>query len=207
MEHWGGGGGGGGMKRQSRAPLARVRGVRGGKPAGAGRLTSAECGEDVDERRVRRQDRVEGDLALRVGAEVDRPRGRDAHEVRAEPFEQGAGALVLDDVSYALVDSWGRVGVRRASWRSGHAEVRQGHQGMPATNFIICTALAVFLFFFISSFECSNFWEYVLKGVFLKSANFTMLQAFDICPLFNAIFGNLFNKNYKFILPGVLTAY
>lgn len=37
------------------------------------RLTGAERGEHVDEGRVRGEDRVEGDLALRVGAEVYRP--------------------------------------------------------------------------------------------------------------------------------------
>lgn len=71
------------------------------------RLTSAECRDDVHERCVRRQDRAEGDLALRVGAEVDCSRGCDAHEIRDESFEQGTSPFVLDDVSYALVNSWG----------------------------------------------------------------------------------------------------
>lgn len=81
----------------------------------------------MDDRRVGRQDRVEGGLALGIGAEVDRPGRRHADEIRPEALEQSSGALVLQDVPYALIDAGRMPGVRR---RGRDAEVRQGHDGL-----------------------------------------------------------------------------
>lgn len=62
---------------------------------------------DVDGSRVGRQQGggVEELLGLRVGAEVDGPRGRHAHQVGPQALEESAGALALDDVPKALNDA------------------------------------------------------------------------------------------------------